>query len=75
MITKDIANLLTTFLSVRKIIAMILTFVFCYLAIKGQISSSEYVTVFTMVIGFYFGRSTALDIPGKEQKVDPTEGG
>lgn len=64
---REAMKVLTAFLSVRKSIAMMLTIAFCYLAFMGKISSSEYTTVFTMVIGFYFGRSTALDIPGKQQ--------
>jgi hypothetical protein len=68
MVKTEAVKLLVAFLSVRKLIAMFLTSAFCYLALKGQVSSSEFVTVFTMVIGFYFGRSTALDVPGEKQK-------
>ncbi|ATD55139.1 hypothetical protein [Clostridium chauvoei] len=49
------------FLSVRKIIALLVTIVFCYLSIIGRISSSEFIPVFSMIIGYYFGKSTALD--------------
>lgn len=66
MLPKEAAKLITTFLSVRKTIAILLTIVFCYLAMTGHVSSTEFITVFTMVIGFYFGRSTALDVPGKQ---------
>lgn len=64
---KEAMKVLAAFLSVRKSIAIMLTVAFCYLAFTGKVSSSEYTTVFTMVIGFYFGRSTALDVPGKQQ--------
>lgn len=69
----ETTKMLVAFLSVRKQIALLLTIVFCYLAIKGQITSTEYVTVFTMVVGFYFGRSTALDVPGEKQNKEKEE--
>ena len=49
--------------SVRKIIALVLTIVFCYLSIVGKIESSEFIPIFSMVLGYYFGKSTALDVP------------
>lgn len=51
------------FLSVRKIIALGVTSVFCYLSIIGKISTNEFIPVFSMIIGYYFGKSTALDGP------------
>jgi hypothetical protein len=51
--------------SVRKVIALLLTVVFCYLSIQGKITQDQFIPVFSMVLGYYFGRSTALDIPGK----------
>ena len=51
--------------SVRKVIALLLTIVFCYLSIQGKITQDQFIPVFSMVLGYYFGRSTALDIPGK----------
>ncbi|MGL5087046.1 MAG: hypothetical protein ACRC68_15250 [Clostridium sp.] len=50
-------------ISVRKIIALAVTGVFCYLSITQKISSTEFIPIFTMIIGYYFGKSTALDIP------------
>lgn len=50
------------FLSVRKIIALGVTAVFCYLSIIGKITSSEFIPIFSMIIGYYFGKSTALDV-------------
>jgi len=48
-------------LGVRKLIALILTGVFSYLAIVGMIGKDEFLPVFSMVVGYYFGRSTALE--------------
>jgi len=57
--------LFNIFGSVRKVIALLLTIVFCYLSIQGKITQEQFIPIFSMVLGYYFGRSTALDIPGK----------
>lgn len=46
-------------LQVKKIIALLLTLIFCYLAVIGKVTSDQYLTVFSLVIAFYFGQSTA----------------
>ena len=46
-----IANLLT----VKSIVTIVLTAVFSMLALRGSISGTEFLTIFTVVIGFYFG--------------------
>lgn len=43
----------------KKIIALFTTIVFCYLSINGRLSSTEFLSVFTLIIGFYFGQSSA----------------
>ena len=49
-----IANLLT----VKSIVTVVLTGVFSVLALRGSISGTEFLTIFTVVIGFYFGTQT-----------------
>ncbi|MEF9992647.1 MAG: hypothetical protein RSD22_11280 [Romboutsia sp.] len=63
----NLENFLGTFTSVRKLIALLVTIVFCYLSIVGKIKSSEFIPVFSMIIGYYFGKSTALDVPDKDK--------
>ena len=48
---KRLANLLT----VKSIVTVTLTAVFSTLALRGTISGTEFLTIFTVVIGFYFG--------------------
>ena len=48
---KRFANLLT----VKAIVTVTLTAVFSALALRGTISGTEFLTIFTVVIGFYFG--------------------
>ena len=49
-----IANLLT----VKSIVTVALTAVFSVLALRGTISGTEFLTIFTTVIAFYFGTQT-----------------
>lgn len=42
-------------LCVKSIVTIFLTAVFCYLSITGTISAELFMTVFTVVIAFYFG--------------------
>ncbi len=48
---KRLGNLLT----VKSIVTVILTVVFTVLALRGDISGTEFLTIFTTVIAFYFG--------------------
>ena len=42
-------------LTVKSIVTILLTVVFAVLALRGKISGQEFQTIFTVVIGFYFG--------------------
>ena len=46
-----VQNLLT----VKSIVTIMLTVVFSYLAVVGRISGEQFLTVFSVVIAFYFG--------------------
>lgn len=46
-----IAKLLT----VKSIVTVVLTAVFAFLAVTGAVSADQYLTVFSVVIAFYFG--------------------
>lgn len=52
-------DLITKLLSIKRVIAFLLTLVFCYMAIVGAVKSTEFITIFSMVIAFYFGQSIA----------------
>lgn len=58
---------LKQFLQIKKLIALLTTVVFCILALKNIISSTEFLSVFTMIVGFYFG-SSATRQATKESK-------
>lgn len=46
---------LTKLLTVKSIVTIVLTILFFILSIKGVINSQEVMTIFTVVISFYFG--------------------
>ena len=46
---------LTNLLCVKSIVTIILTCVFAYMAVTGQVTPDQYMTIFTVVIAFYFG--------------------
>lgn len=51
-------NRLANLLTVKSIVTIVLTAVFSMLALRGTISGTEFLTIFTVVIGFYFGTQT-----------------
>jgi hypothetical protein len=46
---------LAKLIDVKSIVTFVLTGVFAYLSIIGVVSGEQFLTVFTMVISFYFG--------------------
>lgn len=42
-------------LTIKSLVTLALTAIFGVLALRGNIGSEEMLTVFTVVIGFYFG--------------------
>lgn len=52
---ENIKKRLGNLLSVKSLVTITLTVVFAVLALRGDISGTEFLTIFTTVIGFYFG--------------------
>lgn len=57
-----IANLLT----VKSIVTIVLTAVFSVLSLRGSISGTEFLTIFTTIIAFYFGTQTEKNKKNEE---------
>ena len=51
LLKKRLANLLC----VKSIVTIILTGVFAYMAVTGKVTTDQYLTIFAVVIAFYFG--------------------
>ena len=52
---ENIKKRLGKLLAVKSLVTITLTVVFAVLALRESISGSEFLTIFTVVIGFYFG--------------------
>lgn len=48
-------DLTVKLLRIKRIIIFILTLVFSCMTIIGEIKSTEFITIFSMIIAFYFG--------------------
>ena len=60
---KRLANLL----SVKSLISMLLTIVFCVITMRGLVSAELFMTIFATVIAFYFGTQTTKDNLNKDK--------
>ena len=63
LLKKRLANLLC----VKSLVTIILTGVFAYMTVMGQVSSDQFLTVFTVVIAFYFGTQAERKALTEEQ--------
>ena len=68
-ILKRIAKLI----DVKSLVTFVLTGVFAYLSVIGVISGDQFLTVFTMVVSFYFGTQTGKREAKEEQEADHDE--
>lgn len=50
---------LAKLIDVKSIMTLLLTLIFCILALRGVITGSEFLTIFTTVVAFYFGTQAA----------------
>ena len=52
---ENVKRRLGNLLAVKSLVTITLTVVFAVLSLRETISGSEFLTIFTVVIGFYFG--------------------
>ena len=62
-----IVKRLGALLSVKSLVTLLLSGVFAYLAITGQ-TSQEFMTVYTVVIAFYFGTQAQKKADAQEKE-------
>lgn len=58
-------------LKVKSIVTLVLTLVFSYLSVSGAIDEDKFMTIFSVVIAFYFG--TQYQKVQKSQTASTTE--
>ena len=59
---------LINLIDVKSILTILLTLVFCYLSVIGKILPDQFITIFMMVVSFYFGVKS-----GKKQETQAEE--
>lgn len=52
---ENIKRRLGNLLAVKSLVTLTLTVVFAVLALRGDITGTEFLTIFTTVVAFYFG--------------------
>ena len=52
---ENIKKRLGNLLAVKSLVTITLTVIFAVLALRGDISGTEFLTIFTTVIAYYFG--------------------
>lgn len=55
-------------LTVKSIVTIALTLVFCVLALTGKISGEQFIMIFTTVIAFYFGTQHEKKVPTESKE-------
>lgn len=55
----------TKLIDVKSIVTILLTFVFAYLAIVKIIDGGQFLTIFTVIISFYFGTQAMKNKEGE----------
>lgn len=48
-------------INVKSIVTIILVIVFCILSLTSKITASDFMTIFTVVIAFYFGTQSTKE--------------
>lgn len=63
-----IRDKLAKLINVKSVVTIILTLVFAYLAIRGDITGEQFLQIFLMIIAFYFGTQTEKKNREEEDK-------
>ena len=57
----DFWKALTALMKVKTIVTLLIVIIFCVLALRGEVTAENVMTVVTVVISFYFGIQSAKD--------------
>ena len=58
---KELINKLLKLLDVKSIMTLSMTFAFIVLVLNGHIDGEKFMTIFTIIVGFYFGVQATKD--------------
>lgn len=59
----DMRCMLRELLCVKSIVTLVLTLIFGHMTAVGQVDSQDFLTIFSVVIAFYFGSQTQARTP------------
>lgn len=48
-------NKIAKLINVKSIVTLVLTVVFAFLSVTNKLSNEQFITIFTVIISFYFG--------------------
>lgn len=66
---KNILNRIAKLIDVKSILTLMLTIVFAYITIK-QLQSGNFMTIYTMIIGFYFGTQSEKNKKDSDKNIE-----
>lgn len=58
---KEIVHRIANILTIKSVVTLILTVAFFILSLRGTISSEVFISVYSIIIGFYFGTQKHKD--------------
>lgn len=58
---KDLISKLIKLIDVKSIMTLALTGAFFYLVVSGIVDGREFMAIYTMIVGFYFGVQTTKE--------------
>lgn len=58
---------LSKLLTVKSLVTMTLTIIFSFLAVTGKIPTSDYMTIYTVIISFYFGTQAEKNVSREKE--------
>lgn len=64
---EEIRKRLSLLLTVKSIVTIFLTIAFSILSLQGRITAQEFLTIFSVVIAFYFGTQSQKNTGAVEQ--------
>lgn len=59
-------------IDVKSIMTLLLTIIFCILSVTGVISGEQFLTIFTVVVSFYFGTQYQKKASEADKTVEAT---
>ena len=62
---KELGRRICNLLTIKSIVTLILTGCFTFLAIRGSVGAEVFISIYSVIIGFYFGTQRTKDESNK----------